>query len=93
MTDQPKFDEIKVPVELEGEIEGLPEVQKEPARQSLRFGVFLLTVALVIGVNAGAEFLPVLADIPTDGLQTLTWQIVVAGLGFIGARTARNTKT
>lgn len=92
MTDQPKFDEIRLPAELEGEIEALPEVQKEPALQSLRFGVFLLTVALVVAVNAGAEFLPVLGTISAEGLQTLTWQIVVAGLGFIGARTVRNTK-
>lgn len=92
MTDQPKFDEIRLPVELEDEIEALPEFQKEPALQSLRFGVFLLTVALIVAVNAGAEFLPVLGTISAEGLQTLTWQIVAAGLGFIGARTVRNTK-
>lgn len=92
MTDQPNFDSINVPAELEAEIEKLPEIEKEPARQSLRFAVFLLTVAAVVGVNAGAEFLPVLAQIPADALQTMTWQIVIAGLGFIGARTLRNTK-
>ena len=52
MPEQPKFDDINVPAEMEKEIEKLPEVQKEPARQSLRFAVFLLTIALVIQIRA-----------------------------------------
>lgn len=91
MPEQPKLDDIEVPAELEDEIGQLPEFEKEPARQSLRFGVFLLTVALVLGVNVAAGFLPVLAHVPTAELQTATWEIVVLALGFIGARTVRNT--
>lgn len=92
MTDQPKYVDIQLPAELEAEIKELPELQKEPARESLRFAVFLLMIALVIVINAGAAYLPVLAQIPTEALQTMTWSIVAAGLGFIGARTVRNTK-
>jgi hypothetical protein len=90
MTDQPKFDEIIMPEQLEMEVGKLPEAQKEPARQSLRFGVFLLTVGMVIVVNLAGQSLPVFLHVPAEALQTLTWQIVVAGLGFIGARTVRN---
>ena len=92
MTDQPKFDDITLPFEIEAEIEALPEVEKEPARQSLRFAVFLFTVALVIGVNTAGHYLPVFSHIPASELQSLSWQLVAAGAVFIGARTVRNTK-
>lgn len=87
---RPNLDDIQVLEEIQVQLESYPD--KELLAESARFGVFLFGVLAVGVIGLLSPYLPVLEHVPTETIAAMGWQLVALVLGFLAARTVRNTK-